>query len=80
MMNLLIALLLAPVPGGSISDNSLILRDRLEGPTPVTDKDLRPVKLPDCRTDTEVQVALEQIRKGEPEACFIRDRTAFRDR
>ena len=76
MLHLLIALLLAPSPG-SIGDNRSLLFDRAQGPTPVTDKDLRPGKLPDCRTDQEVQITLEQIRHGDRELCFIRDIKAF---
>jgi len=81
MMHLLIALLLAPSPSsGSIGDNRSLLFDRAQAPTPVTDKDLRPRKLRDCRSDAEVQVTLEQIRNGEPELCFIRDQRAFSNR
>lgn len=77
MMHLLILLALAP-NGGAIGENNAILRERAMSPTPVTDKDLRPVKLPDCRSDAEIQITLKQIRNGEPELCFIRDRQAFR--
>jgi hypothetical protein len=59
-------------------DLNIKLRERINGPTPVTDKDLRPAKLPDCRTAAEVQITIEQIRNGDPELCFIRDKTAFR--
>ena len=48
-------------------------RERILGPTPVTDKDLRPVKAPDCRNEAEIQQALEQLSYGEPGDCFIRD-------
>ena len=81
MMHLLIALLLAPMPStGSIGDNRSLLFDRAQAPTPVTDKDLRPRKLPDCRSDAEVQITLDQIRHGEAELCFIRDKRAFSSR
>ena len=79
MLHLLIALLLAPSPG-SIGDNRSLLFDRAQGPTPVTDKDLRPGRLPYCRSDDEVRITLEQIRHGEPELCFIRDAKAFQHR
>ena len=76
MMHLLVFLLLAP-GGGSIGDNRIDLRDRLQGPTPVTDKDLRPAKAPDCRDEAEVQRTLDQLSRGELGDCFIRDRRAF---
>ena len=77
MFHLLIAMLLVQPNSGSIGENRLLLYDRAQGPTPVTDKDLRPTRLPDCRTAAEVQVTLQQIRNGEPELCFIRDQRAF---
>jgi len=76
MMHLLVALLLAPTPG-TIGDNRSLLFDRAQGPTPVTDKDLRPGKLPDCRNAEEVQITLDQIRHGDKELFFIRDIRAF---
>jgi hypothetical protein len=79
MMHLLIALLLQPT-AGSIGENRTLLFDKSAGPTPVTDKDLRPQKLRDCRNDGEVQVTVQQIRNGEPELCFIRDMTALNKR
>ena len=51
----LIILLAMMAPGGSLPEANVKLRDRLEGPTPVTDKDLRPVKAPDCKTEAEIQ-------------------------
>ena len=75
MLKLLILLMLAPGP--SQPEANYKFRDRAMSPTPVTDKDLRPVKPRDCRSVAEVQRTLEQLRHGEPGDCFIRDRTAF---
>ena len=62
-------------------DASIKFRDRAVGATPVTDKDLRPVKAPDCRNEAEIQRTLEQLSYGEPGDCFIRDaRRLNRDR
>ena len=55
MIHLLAALLLAG-SGQSIGDNRGILRDPLRGPTAVTDKDLRPGRPPDCRTERPVRL------------------------
>ena len=71
----LIILLAMTAPGASQPDHNVKLRDRLEGPTPVTDKDLRPVKAPDCKTEAEIQKTLEQLSYGEPGDCFIRDKS-----
>lgn len=75
MIHLVVALMLAP---HSLPEANIRLRDRAMSPTPVTDKDLRPGKLPDCRNDSEVQITLQQIRNGEQELCFIRDMSAFK--
>ena len=76
MIHLLAALLLAG-SGQSIGDNRGVLRDPMRGPTPVADKDLRPGRPPDCRTDADVQRAVEQVRNGEPGDCWVRDASAF---
>ena len=76
MFQILIFLLLAP--GAAQPEANVKFRDRVQDPTPVTDKDLRPVKAPDCRNDVEVQKALYQLSLGEAGDCFIRDRTAFK--
>ena len=79
MIHLLAALLLTG-SGQSIGDNRGVLRDPLRGPTPVADKDLRPARPPDCRTEADVQRAVEQVRNGEPGDCWVRDATAFNRR
>ncbi len=76
MITVLMALMLAP-GSGSIGDNRFILRDPLRGPTPVTDKDLRTARPPDCRTVEEVQRAVEQVRNGGIGECFVKDASAF---
>jgi len=70
MLHLLAFLLLAQQ---AQPEANLKLRDRASGPTPVTDKDLRPMKAPDCRTEAEIQRTLEQLSYGQPGDCFIRD-------
>ena len=71
-MKLVLILLLlqasAPQP-----EANLKFRERAQGPTAVTDKDLRPAKAPDCKTEAEIQRTLEQLSFGEPGDCFIRD-------
>jgi len=81
LMHLLTALLLVQGPGGgSIGENRFILRDPVQGPMQVTDKDLRPMKAPDCRTEEETQRAVAQVKNGEPGECFVRDLRAFKSR
>ena len=75
MFQILILLLLAP--GAAQPEANVKFRDRVMDPTPVTDKDLRPVKAPDCRNDAEVRKALYQLSLGEAGDCFIRDKSAF---
>lgn len=79
MLYLLIALAFAP-GSGTIGDNRIILRDPQQGPTPITDKDLRPSRPPDCRSEAEVQRAVEQVRNGEAGECWVRDSRAFNRR
>ena len=76
MLKLLI-LMAMMAPGQSQPDSNVKFRDRAFSPTPVTDKDLRPVKAPDCRTEAEIQKTLEQLSHGEPGDCFIRNRSRF---
>ena len=71
MLHILAFLLIAP--SASLPENSIKLRDRPSHPTAVTDKDLRPVRAPDCKTEAEIQKTLEQLSYGEPGDCFIRD-------
>ena len=75
MLKLLVFMLLAPIQ--SQPEANIKFRDRAFSPTPVTDKDLRPMRPPDCRTEADVQRTLEQLRHGEPGDCFIRDMSAF---
>ena len=76
MLQLLPLLLLVQI--GTAPDVNLKFRDRASGnATPVTDKDLRPVKAPDCRSEADVQRALEQVGRGEQGDCFIKDIRAF---
>ena len=74
MLQLLMLLFVATAQpgGGSQPETNLRLRETAS-PTPVTDKDLRPQKAPDCETEAEIQRTLEQLSHGEPGECFIRD-------
>lgn len=80
MLKLLVFLLLAPTQGEAMGDLNLKFRDRAFPPTPVTDKDMRPMKAPDCRTEAEIQATLEQLSHGERGDCFIRDISRFKRR
>jgi hypothetical protein len=80
MIHLLMAMMIAAPGSGSIGESRMILRDPQQGPTAVTDKDLRPGRLPYCRSDAEVQRAVEQVRNGETGDCFVRDVKAFNRR
>lgn len=69
MLQLLMLMLLAAQQPGAGPSERVILRDPMQGPTPVTDKYLLPPKLKDCRTDAEVQAALDARRYGDQEPC-----------
>ena len=73
-MKVLLMLLLLQV---SQAGSNLKLHDRAQGPTPVTDKDLRPMRAPDCRSEAETQRAVEQVRNGQAGDCWVRDIRAF---
>jgi len=75
MKLLLLALLLQSVGAPSVN---IKLLDRASGPTPVTDKDLRPGRPPDCRSAVETQRAVDQVRRGEPGDCWVKDLSAFK--
>ena len=68
MLQLFAFILLAQGAGPGAAER-LLLRDRLQGPTPVTDKFLLPPKLKDCRTDEDVRAALNARRYGDQEPC-----------
>jgi hypothetical protein len=73
----LLALMLAGVPpGSSLPDRMTALRE-VKPLSVVTDKDLRPVRPPECKTDAEVQHAVWQVRQGQQGDCWVRDATAF---
>ena len=77
MLQLLMLLLIAP--GGSIPESRLQVQDPRSA-VAVTDKYLLPSRPPDCKTDEEVQKAVEQVRNGERGECWVRDVTAFNRR
>lgn len=79
MLQLLTLLIAATPIAGGVPDR-IILRDPQQGPTAVSDKFMIPQKAPDCRTQVDVQRALEQLRQGDPGDCFIRDKEALRRR
>ena len=72
MMQLLMLLALAAqnTPAPTTGDR-VIFRDPIQGPTAVTDKFLIPPKIPDCRTDAQIQQALAQRANGELESCDL---------
>lgn len=76
MTNLMLMMFLAAAQVGPGLGTRLDMRDRLQGPTPVTDKFLLPPKIPDCRTKEEADQAVAAKRAGEWEKCdperFIR--------
>ena len=73
----LLALMLAGVPpGSSLPERSLLLRE-VKPLTQVSDKDLRPVRPADCKTEADVQRAVQQVRSGQQGDCWVRDATAF---
>jgi hypothetical protein len=75
MLHLLAAMLLAPGAMSHPEINVNIREQRVTGP--VTDKDIRPVRPPECRTEAEVQLAVQQVRNGEGGDCWVRDASAF---
>ena len=70
MLHLLLAMMLAP-PGGSIGNVREILRDPIQGPTPVSDKYLIPERTADCATAEEIQRARAEIIKGYEPECML---------
>jgi hypothetical protein len=73
----LLALMLAGAPvGSSIPERNLILRE-VKPLTQVSDKDLRPVRPPDCKSEADVQRAVQQVRSGQQGDCWVRDASAF---
>jgi hypothetical protein len=68
MLQLLALIALLQTPGGGTAERFLE-RDRTQGPTPVTGMFLIPPKIPDCRTQAEVDAALEAKRRGDFEKC-----------
>ena len=73
----LLALMLAGAPvGSSIPERSVMLRE-VKPLTQVSDKDLRPVRPADCKTEADVQRAVQQVRSGQQGDCWVRDASAF---
>ncbi len=78
MIHLLAALMLAP---GEVSLPTIKMHVQdPSGATAVTDKDLRPVRPPDCKTEAETRHAVKQVRSGQQGDCWVRDVTAFNRR
>ena len=75
----ILMLLLAPADFNNVPQMKLMVNDP-RGATAVTDKYLLPSKPRDCKTDAEVQRAVEQVRAGEPGECWVRDVSAFNRR
>jgi hypothetical protein len=75
MLHLLAAMLLAPGSVAHPEVNVPLRETRVVGP--VTDKDIHPGRPPECRNEAEVQVAVQQVHRGETGDCWVRDATAF---
>ncbi|MGN6154413.1 MAG: hypothetical protein ACTHN4_01600 [Sphingomicrobium sp.] len=76
MVTLLALLLAGAPPGGSLPERRIILRE-VKPLTQVSDKDLRPTRPPDCKTDADVARAVQQVRSGQAGDCWVRDAAAF---
>lgn len=64
-----VMLMAAPGPGPG---NIIQIRERVVAPTPVTGLFLIPPKIPDCRTDAEIQQSLAEKANGvSPQSCDI---------
>jgi hypothetical protein len=73
----LLALMLAGGPVGiAVPERNLTIRD-VKPLSVVTDKDLRPVRPPDCKTDADTMRAVQQVREGRQGDCWVRDVSAF---
>ncbi len=71
MLQLVLAMLLVaqPTPGAGVG-HVVDMRDRTQGVTPVTDKWIIPPKVPDCKTDAQIQQALAEKADGIiPQSC-----------
>jgi hypothetical protein len=75
MISLLAAMLLAPGSVAHPEVNVPLRETRVTGP--VTDKDLRPTRPPECRTEADVQLAVQQVHQGQAGDCWVRDVSAF---
>lgn len=74
MIHLLVAMMLSPTEVGLTQ--RFFIRDQATA-APVTDKDLRPARPADCKTEADVRRAVEQVRSGQPGDCWVRDASAF---
>ncbi len=75
MIHLLMAMMLTPVENG-IPQRFMLPKDQGTTST-ITDKDLRPGRPPDCKTDAETMRADAQVRNGEQGECWVKDARAF---
>ena len=67
MVQLFMLMLMAgPGPG---TGNIISIRERIQAPTPVTDKWIIPPKIPDCRNAEETQHALDEKANGFLQSC-----------
>ena len=78
MIHLLMAMMLSPAEVG-LPERFMIPRDQ-GTVSPVTDKDMRPGRPPDCKTDEQTARAVAQVRAGEMGECFVKDVRAFNRR
>jgi hypothetical protein len=70
MVQLLMLMLLAAQQGpGPGSGDRMVIRERVQAPTPVTDLFLLPPKIPDCRNDQQIEQALAEKANGDRQSC-----------
>jgi len=70
MLQLVLAMLVTPPPPATGVGRMLDMRDRTQGTTPVTGMFLIPPKVPDCKTDAQIQQALAEKADGIiPQSC-----------
>ena len=74
MLQLVIFMLAAAMPQvGTGPPDRVILRDPMQGPTPVTDKWIGPAKIYDCKTEADDRIALDQRLHGETPRCWPKE-------
>ncbi len=55
--------------GGIRVEGRMQMSDRIQGAMPVSDKFILPPKVPDCRTQSQVDAAVQAKRLGDAQQC-----------